>query len=106
MRRTRQPRSPISHMSHHCSLERNQSMYTRGQSLRVAFSSRKSHLLCSSLGHSYSGSALMHFHNCDRPKMNCHSDPDLAEGEESPHFARCAMVYIIGKNALLDDWHL
>src|SRR5664280_847171 len=39
-------------------LERNQSRYTRGQSLRVAFSSRKSHLLCSSLGHCYSGSAL------------------------------------------------
>ena len=39
-------------------LERNQSRYTRGQSRRVAFSSRKSHLLCSSLGHCYSGSAL------------------------------------------------
>jgi hypothetical protein len=49
---------------------------------------------------------LMHFHNCDRPKMNCHSDPELAEGEESPHFARCATAYTIGKTALLDDWHL
>jgi hypothetical protein len=38
--------------------------------------------------------------------MNCHSDPELAEGQESPHFARCATVYTIGKNALLDDWHL
>jgi hypothetical protein len=30
-------------------------------------------------------------------RENCHSDPELAEGEESPHFARCAAVYTIGK---------
>jgi hypothetical protein len=32
--------------------------------------------------------------------MNCHSDPELAEGEEFPHFVRSAILYIIGENAL------
>jgi hypothetical protein len=31
--------------------------------------------------------------------MNCHSDPDLAEGEESPYFSRVATVYTIKENA-------
>jgi hypothetical protein len=40
-------------------LERNQSWYIQGQDIRVAFSSRKSHPPCSSLGHWNSGSALL-----------------------------------------------
>jgi hypothetical protein len=32
--------------------------------------------------------------------MNCHSDPELAEGEESPHFARSAIHYTIAESAL------
>ena len=40
-------------------LQRNQSWYIQGQDIRVAFSSRKSHPPCSSLGHWNSGSALL-----------------------------------------------
>jgi hypothetical protein len=40
-------------------LERNQSWDMQGQDIRVAFSSRKSHLPCSSRGHWNSGSALV-----------------------------------------------